>query len=61
MHSQSVIGKETTSQCNVAMHGDYDAGVQIAMAMLTGTPLSTIMLRFALKKVKGVRSFGSNF
>lgn len=63
MHSQSVMKKETIGQYNAAtaMYLDYIAGVQIARGMLTGTPLFTLMLRIAPKKVHFSRIFGLNF
>ena len=46
-----MIGRETTREFNVAMHGDCSAGVQTVVGMFTGTQLFTTVLQTALRKV----------
>ena len=46
-----MIAKAIIRKYNVAMHGDYNAGVLTGMEILTGTPLFTTMLQTVLKKV----------
>ena len=46
--------KETIRKYNVAMPGDYSAGVLTAMGMPTGILRFTTMLQTALKKVLSI-------